>query len=197
MGKKEERAVNDWLIAHHMIPDQLDKRAKIIRDYYQYYRRTLFPNYTINRTRHNALFWRRVAICVIDNDLDYKAFVQAVFGEYGPKAYPETLIGRNVVRIYKQRVNDAERRDSILLHLELYVDKIKTRRAYSKEPLTTTLTDTRNCFIPLFVWCMAEANNLPELAAQYEERAMITLANPLYREVYSKAFPKVVQHVSN
>jgi hypothetical protein len=174
-----------------MVPENLDKVAGTVCNAYIARRRATYPRYMPNSKNHGQLFWRRVAMIVVDNDLDPVYYVQVLFEEHGDNSYANILLSANMLTAYHRRVNNNKISERIEMELSLSIKKVRSR-VRSGDKLDDVLNDERNSFDSVFIWCMAITNNLPVTAVRYRDSAARLLQTPQYREIYTKAFPGVI-----
>ena len=194
---KSEQQLEDWLRAHRMIPDDLDAVANRLIGLYVERRRKAFPNYRYQDTEDHRQLWRRAATLVIDNGLEPAAFVLTQFEIHGDMPYLTTFASMRAVDAYWAKVNNADTHTRVELELSLADKKVENRITVLQQPLAQILVDVNNSFSPVFVYCMAVINGLPDIAQVYRQRALEMLNNPHYRRVYAQAFPGVFANVVN
>ena len=185
--KDDER--ERWMLEHHMVPDDLESQAVHVRNTYMQFRRQFFPGYCVNKKKHHTKFWWDTARFMIDRKIDVEDFISLCFMTYGSTTRPEYL--KSDLAIAKYDKNRQQLYDRAASLLNLYAGNLHRARKNDKHTLEQILTDPRNDFGKLFIWCIAQLQGLSGLAARYHGDAQRLLTNPIYRKVYGKAFPEV------
>ena len=180
-----------WLLQHHMVPDQLETMAARIRDTYARFRRQFFPGYRVNSKKHHQKFWWDTAIMLHDREVDVEDFISICFNVMGAKTVPEMIKSDKMLLRYEE--NKQPLYDQAASLLQLYAGKLQRALINDKRPVEQILDDPRNDFGELFIWCVAQIRQLPELVTKYEGDAQRLLLNPMYRKVYGDAFTEVVK----
>jgi len=186
---KQQATMDDWLIRHQMVPDQLDEVVEIIRNTFIGVRRAITPGYRMSAgTRRMS--WREVAMMVIENDIDPEMFVLAVAEEYGAHVRWNCLVGQSALSIYHRRVNNPKQKDEIEGDIQRSLRRIHDELALDI-PLSKILLDPKAGFSSLFIWCTAKKAGLQEIVDRFEKPAMELYKRPMHRQVYTSAYPEV------
>lgn len=188
-NKQDDIAREDWLMRHGLMLDELDSR--LVQPYFKIYtqcRRNIFPGYR-GTPKKQLRLWRKFAIALHDSGLNPRAYIYSSFALYGANTYITHLVSpKTFSKIQKVMWNEQTR---ITCEQDLFLKKFASRLRVEKdvrvvlEMLTAELSDA-------FIWCVAKYNHLDDIAEQFHKRAIAQLQNPVYRDIYSKSFPEVL-----
>ena len=181
-----------WMYVAGLTETELDRLIELVTTEYVTRKQLVCPGYRLKSTKYGHDFWYKIVRRIVDNKLDPILYIAAIMDAYKSTAYPTMLMSSEFSKIYARYTNthDPKLREQVFVELNRQIAYVELR---TKQHLTLSiiLSDGRNGFNELFVWCMAKANNLPELVAANEDVARKYLTRPLYKEAYTEAFPMI------
>lgn len=155
--------------------------------------------------------WVKIAQFLVDNEIsDYPAFIRRVFEERGPHKpapQPNHLYGPSALRIWKQSVSERE----LLIRTKQAWEQQKKSFAMAAskhgrvfpdadeaECLKAAITRDTVALTPLYRYCVAVGEGLPEIAEMYEQDALnqYHLSPTLYDKVWGGWIPEQLRKQS-
>lgn len=143
-----------------------------------------FPRFKLREEDSDKL--RELARTLLETDVDALHYVEWAYDFYRarrPVVYVTLITSPKTLRIYREKIPDVDR--EVSLELSLQIDTLKTQLALGRDA-REIITDRYLELGGLFRYALARKAQLPELAKQFEEDALLTArTHPLYAQFLS------------
>ena len=140
-------------------------------------------------------FWTKAALLCITHRINPTEYIEVLFAALSPR-WPEISQTGSGYALELYRKHAKEHAYSFLVNFNLQLSAFELLVKQGKDP-AVVLQDEEQEFDPLFVYSVADANGIPELAKKYEEAALAKyLSSVHYDQLYKDMIPAKFKQVA-